>query len=481
MASSTKDRLIPSVIGIYTAVLAILAIVVSFPETGELIFRGYFIQDADEVIRAWYGRCSWRNPNIIPFSHLSMPGWTAALALGEGGGRLVGLPLTLPGRLITVGLSAWCLTSMSGLVRAVGGTARHALIAVLILAVSPAFFLLSVSVYPSIGLAAVVLAGCRFFAEDRFRAAAIVVGWAPLIRWEGVLIVALFAVFLAWRRAWRTLPWLFGPYVLYLVLSALRFGNPWAPLAYRTTKHMGSWLIFNPDLPWERLRLGLINLATFFSPAVLLAGLPIAAYGAIRHFRAIGPLPFAFAGLTVALGSIHHEWIVYALRVFATPLVLGIAVVMAVAVRAGRTLQIGLIALLIVGTLASDVLVYNRINNAPVPAPGRARADVGFHAVVRYADASSTLDFIAAANADWVIVNHLNANLLRADETCSLYDHGLRLGGPRMSLGYEFTPAFEIPTGSGLVVFHTLPIGVDECEEVLVDEAIHQRVYRCTR
>lgn len=465
----------------YALVLAGMAVAVSFPTFGELVFRGYFVQDADEVIRAWYGRCALTNPYVIPYSHLSMPGWTALLAVAEAVGRLLHLPLTLGGRLITVAASWWCLRSAAGWVRAVGGTPRHALITVALIGVSPAFFVLSLSVYPSVALAALTVAGLRAWAEGRGLRAALLLGWAPWIRWEGALLVALMLVVMLSRRAWRWAGVLLVPYAVYLVSNAFRFGNPWKPMAYRTTKAMGSWLIFNPAVPADRMQAGLWNLVTLYSPLILLCGLPVALWAVARHRRRLGPLPWAYGGLTVALLSIHHEWMVWALRVFVTPWTLGLLCIVGVAVGSPRRVRAALFGLAAAATLVSTAMSFAKINDAKVPPPGRHRSEVGFHMMVRYGDAGPAVEWLHARHdlADWIIVNHLNANLLRADPTCSLYDLPIRMGNPQMSLSRDFVPVFGRPPGSGLIVFHALAYGVEDCALEATFEEAHLTVYRC--
>lgn len=453
----------------YAVVCAVLAVVVSFPTIGELIFRGFLVQDADEVIRSWYGRCAFENANIIPYSHLSMPGWTAVLAVCEQVGRLFGLPLTLGGRLVTVFASWACLINAARWIRRMGGSDRLALIGVALIAASPGYFLLSLSVYPSVALAALAVTSCRLWSEERHRAAVITIGLAPLVRWEGLLLVLLFAAFTLRERQWRNLPFLLAPYAVYLLSNALRFGNPWKPLAYRTTKHFGAWLIFNPSVGWDLWKPALLNLTMLFTPLVLVGGLGVAAYGGARHFKRLGPAPWAFAGLAISLLSIQHDYKVWALRVFATPYVLGVLTVVGVAALATPRWRAALLWTTTLATVVTLGLGVYRINQKKVKPPGGFDgSEVGFHMSVRYADATPTLDQLRAAKVDWILVNHLNANLLRADSECSLWSMPLWLGKPRMSLGRDFVPTFGLPSGEGLLVFHALPLEIPGCRKLPV-------------
>lgn len=465
----------------YAVLLAILAVVVSFPSAGELLFRGYFVQDADEIIRAWYGRCALENPSIIPYSHLSMPAWTAILTVTEQLGRLLGLPLTTGGRLVTV-CAAWlCLRSAAAWIRALGGTERHALLGVVLIAATPGFFLMSLTIYPSVTLCALMVTAGRFWSEDRLTAAALTLAWAPLIRWEGALLVGLLGVMIALRRAWRALGWLLAPYALYLVSNAIQYGNPWKPLAFRTTKHMGAWLIMNPEVTWERMGPALWSMVALYSPVVLVGALALVPIVAWTHRSAMGPVVWAYAGLTVALLSIQHTWMVWALRVLVTPTVLGVLVVVGLAARlpSARWGQV-LLGAAALGTVVSIGMAWWKINNATLRPAGHVRAEPGFHMAVRNADASEAHAWLLEQEGwDWVLSNHLNANLLRADATCRLYELPLRLGNPRMSLDRGFKPTFGLPPGRGLAVFHTAPYGMDDCRHVRTFQGPRLQVFAC--
>lgn len=468
------------VANLYALVLAAFAVAVSDPQIGEQVFRGYFVQDADEVIRAWYGRCSLENPLIIPYSHLSMPGWTLVLGVGEWVSRLLGLPLTLVGRLTTVVAAWWCLRGANDWLRAIGAKPAHRLIAVVLIAASPAFFMLSLTVYPSIAFLALTITGFRFWAQDRPRAALLAIGLTPLIRWEGVLLVGLMALFVVLKKLWKQSAWLITPYLLYLIVCGIRFGNPWKPLAYRTTRHMGAWLVFNPHLNMDNLWPAVVNLCTLYSPFIFAGALLVAAFLLMRRKWILGPLPWAAAGLTVALLSIQHEWGVWVLRVFVTPLVLGLLAIIGLAVHlrtgAERTLLVG-VAL---ATVLSLGATWHKVYHQSVPKSGEFRHELGYHMVVRYADAAPVLSWLGKQEADWVIVNHLNANLLRADLQCGLYDLPLRIGSPRMSLSKTFEPSFGLPEGNGLVLFHAGAEGIEGCTLAKVFRESHIQVYRCS-
>ena len=474
---TAKERRPELLSALYCVVMAILAVTVSFPDTGELLFRGYFVQDADEVIRAWYGRCAWENPNIIPYSHLSMPGWTLLLAIGETVGRWLGLPLTLPGRLMTVAAAWVLLKNAASWVRLQGGSHSLALAVVALIAATPGFFLMALTVYPSVMFSALVVTAARLLAEDRPRAAAIVVGFTPLIRWEGVLIIGLFGLFLLLRRSFRSLPILLAPYAVYLAFNVLRFGNPWRPLAWRTTRYFGAWLIWNPQVTWDQRIEVFGHLAMLYSPAILLGGLLL-----FPRFRRLGPLPWAYAGLTVAFMSIQHDFMVWALRVIVTPTTLGIVALTGVAAGLGQKLRHGLVAAMALATLVSLGMSWSHLNNATVPAEGRFRSEAGFHMFVRHADATEVLDWLKTQEADWVMTNHMNANLLRADGACGLYrDYPLRLGVLEMSLSSDFQPTFGVPSGTGIVIMFGDAIDAPEgCEIAQRFHIARLTALRCT-
>ena len=465
---------------LYALGVGILAIVISDPEAGELLFRGYFVQDADEIIRSWYGRCVSKNPLIIPYSHLSMPGWTSVLALGEWIGQGLNLPLTLPGRLVTVFCAWLCLHQGVAVIRHVGGNTWLAIAYVILLGASPAFFLMALTVYPSVALASLTISAIRYRLDGRHALSAGLIAITPLFRWEGVLLIALFLVFVVYERHWRVLPWLLVPYSLYLTVNAIQFGNPWKPLAYRTTRAMGAWLPFNEYLTWERFEPGLVNLVTLYSPIVLIGALPIAAWMILKRCKALGILSLAFAGLSVSLLSIQHEFIVYALRVFLTPYALGILLLTVALATTRRYSRIGGISLLTLAVGASLLMSFDKINNATIPAPGGYRSEAGFHLVVRYADAQPVLDWLQAQQTpDYVLTNHMNANLLRADNQCQLYDMPLHLGSPEINLDRGFKPLFERPKGRGFLVFGTLPMGVDDCALRFTHQESRMTVYEC--
>ena len=455
MAWGDSERLAERLAAVLAVILGGLAVAVSFPAVGEALFRGYFVQDADEMIRAWYGRCAWKNPAIVPYSHLSMPGWTAVLALGEGLGRLLGLPLTLPGRLVTVA-AAWCvLRDGARWIRAVGGTAGEAAAAVLLIAACPGFFLLSLSVYPSVAFAALAVRASRQWSEGHLRSAVFTISWAPLVRWEGVLLLALFGAGLVVRRAPRLLGLLLGPYGVTLIVNAAAYGNPWKPLAYRTTRAMGAWLVYNPSLTWDAILPALKSLCTLYPPLMLVGAVLAAPFLAVRwRVHRLGLLPWAAAGLAFALLSIQHDTMVWPLRVMATPTALGTLTLLALGFRS--RLRRAVPWVLATAVAVSVVLSHQRIQGQSIPAPGRFRWEVGFHMFVRWADATEVRDWLLAngADQDFVIVNHLNANLLRADGDCRLWDLPLRLGSVGMSLDRGFQPSFGLPPGRGLVVFH---------------------------
>ncbi|MFT7625132.1 MAG: hypothetical protein ACI9WU_004323 [Myxococcota bacterium] len=461
--------------------MGILAVLTATTDLG-LYFRGYFVGDADEVIRAWYGRCAIENPSIIPYSHLSQPGWTALLAVGEGLARLLGLPLTLMGRLTTVLFSWWCLRSVARFITVAGGSWRMAVAAQGLLICAPGYFLLSLSVYPSIALAAVTAASLTALAQGKTTRAAGLIAWAPLLRWEGILLVALVGLFVLIRRSWRPVPWLVGPYLVWIAAQALRYGNPWKPLAYRTSKAMGAWLLFNPSVGWDRMEPALHNLVALWSPVVLVGGLFVGLFALFQGRNRLGrdtlaPVALGFGGLTIALLSIQHDWMVWALRVFGTPMVLGVMCIGGVAARVKRGGI--LLAVATVGVMISGGMAFNKLNSATIPPAGGFHVEVGFHMFVRPAQADDALAWLHEQEADWVISNHLNANLLRADETCSLYDLPLRLGSPRMSLSRDFVPVFGLPEGEGLVVFHTKAAGVEDCKKVAEFRDSRLLVYRC--
>lgn len=73
----------------------------------------------------------------------------------------------------------------------------------------------------------------------------------------------------------------------------------------------------------------------------------------------------------------------------------------------------------------------------------------------------------------------MNANLLRADTTCRLWDRDLWIGGPQLALSRRFEPTFGLPRGPRLVVFHTLPFGTEHCVEA-ARFASGQTVMRCS-
>lgn len=464
----------------YGLSLAILAIFVSNPETGELLFRGYFVQDADEIIRSWYGRCVYKNPLIIPYSHLSMPGWTSVLAVGEWLGRNFGLPLTLPGRLVTVTCAWLCLHQGIAFIRRLGGSTWLAVAYVIVLGASPAFFLMALTVYPSVALAALVISAIRYRGEDRHTLAAGLIALTPLIRWEGVLLIALFLLFTLYERRWKSLPALLLPYGLYLVVNAVQFGNPWKPLAYRTTRAMGAWLPFNKYLTWEQFEPGLVNLMTLYSPGVLVGLLPLAALVTLKRRRHLVLLALAFAGLSVALLSIQHEFIVYALRVFLTPYSLGVLLLVSFLTTVSSRARITGISFVSVAVAVSLLMSFIKINNATIPASGGYRSEAGFHLVVRYADAAPVLHWLLEQEKpDYILTNHMNANLLRADKQCQLYDLPLHLGSPEINLDRGFKPLFERPSGRGLLVFGTLPIGVDDCTLRFSHKESRITVYEC--
>jgi hypothetical protein len=164
---------------------------------------------------------------------------------------------------------------------------------------------------------------------------------------------------------------------------------------------------------------------------------------------------------------------VWPLRVFVVPA--GLAAVL-VAARVGPVLQslAGAAIALSVGMTAGAIA------DVKLPAPGRSVDHLGFHATVGWADARDALEWTLAQppESGWVLVNHMNANLLRADTTCQLWDRDLWIGGPQLSLSRRFEPTFGLPPGPGLVVFHTLPFGTDHCT-LAAEHPSRQTVMRC--
>jgi len=193
----------------------------------------------------------------------------------------------------------------------------------------------------------------------------------------------------------------------------------------------------------------------------------------------LGPLPWAAAGLTVALLSIQHEWMVWVLRVFLTPTVLAVLVMVGLATSLGRVAGRSLLAFVAIGTLVSTAMTFHKTNNQTIPKEGSFRSEVGYHMFVRYADATPALNWLKAQEKSYLIVNHLNANLLRADTSCSLWDEPLRIGSPGMSLSPQFQPSFTLPDGTGLVVFHTLANPVENCVLHKVFSDSRQQIYQC--
>jgi hypothetical protein len=477
----SKERLPTLAAAAVSLVWAALAILVSDPDTGELLFRGYFVQDADEVVRSWYGRCAGVNPYIIPYSSLSMPGWTSLLAFGEWIGAGLDWPLTLPGRLTTV-LAAWlCLHNLAQWTRNVGGDWRMSLAAVVLVAASPAFFLLSISVYPSVALAALTVIALRYWSEERLLAAVLVIGWAPMIRWEGVLLVGLFAFALAIRQRWWKVGLVVIPYLIYLIVNALQFDNPLQPLIYRTTPHMGgAWRVFHPDVTWDVAAPAVHNLVTFWSPVVLVGGVLAGLWALLRHRKTLWMVALGCVGLTGALLSIHHPTSVWVLRIFATPWVLCVMAIVALVIRAdSQRLRYAVMAVALIGVAVSIAMTFQKINAKDVPAAGRYRNEAGFHLFVRNADASEARQWLVDQSAEWIMINHLNANLMRADPTCSLYEKTLKMGSPSLSLTPRFRPLFGLPGGEGLLVFHTKAVPVSGCHEVKRFDESNLTVYRC--
>jgi hypothetical protein len=460
----TKERSPEIAADVYAVLLGVIAIIVSYPEIGEVIFRGYFVQDADEVVRAWYGRCSLENPAIVPYSHLSMPGWAAVSAVTEGIGRLFSLPLTMLNRLVTVFACWYTLRSVCGFIRALGGSTRLALASVLMLCLSPTFFLMSLTVYPSVALSAVVVGAMRYWVEGRTRAAVLTIAWAPLIRWEGVLLVGLFGLFVVLRKRWRLLLLLLVPCLLYLGLQAVRYGNPFTPLAYRTTEGMGSWRVFNPAVTWVLFKPALTNLVTFLSPVVLAGGVLAAVWGFFRHRSKLALPAIGSVGLFVSIFSIWHVSDPWMLRVFTTPYVLAVLVIMSLsALTPHKWLRVAMVGVVSTGVAISLFMAHSKVNNETMPLPGKMRHEQGFHLFVRYADAGPVKEWLVKQPADWVIINHMNANLMRADPECRLYELPLRMGTPKMSLSRTFEPIFSdtgediLPPGEGLVVYASNP------------------------
>ncbi len=462
--------------------LGVLSVVISDPERGAWLFRGVFVQDADEVIRAWYGRCAFDNPQIIPFSHLSMPGWTFVLALGEAVARALGLPLTLMGRLTTVVFFWAALRHAAAWLRAVGASESRAALAVAVLATSPGVFLMALTVYPEIALLALTLGGLRYLAEGRPLAAALTLGWAPLVRWEGALLLGLLLLVLFVQRApWTARLAALGPYLVYLASVAWRFGNPWTPLAWRTTKAMGAWRLWNPDLAPGALSEALVHLATLFSPLLLVGALPWVPWIlgrclsraplALRNRRQL-PLALAYAGLTVTLFSIQHDYMVYPLRVFAVPAALGAVLWLA---QPGRVVPV----VVVLAAAFTTGTGWRFVADRQLPEPGAGLETLGFHTFVRHADATPLLTRLVEERQGWLLVNHMNANLLRADDDCRLLERDLWIGGPDLSLSRDFRPTFGTPPGPGQIVFHALPFGVNHCVAESATHVPGQSVFRC--
>ncbi len=477
-----RDPLLDRALLVWSAAMGVLACVVSVPAVGEVLFRGTFVQDADEVIRAWYGRCAFKNASVIPHSHLSMPGWTAVLALGEGLGRLLGLPLTLPGRLVSVAAGAWLLRNGAGLVRSAGGSVRLGRVAAALVACSPAFFLLTLTVYAEVAFAALLVAAFRAQLEGRVRAAALLAGLSPLVRWEGGLVLGLLAAVFASERRWRALLWLGLPYAAYLASNTLHFGDPLRPLANRTTETVfGAWRVLNSRVPGPLLREAAANLAILVSPVVLLGGLALAPWS-LRHPR-LRPLAFGATGLLATMLLIWHDTEVWSLRVFLPPTVLAVlGCCAAMAASSARVRRVG-VGVLVAATLVTALVSWRWIDGLKIPAPGRFRSELGYHMVVRAADATEALERVHDELADpslrWVLTSHMNANLLRADPTCTLYDHPLHLGVPRLSLTPRFLPRLALPDGDGLWVSHAGPIHEPGCTEVARFPEAGQWLARC--
>jgi len=455
---------------------ALLAVLSSDPAIGESLFRGYFIQDADEVVRAWQARCVSQNPNIIPYSNLSMPGWNLLLAAGEWMAQGIGARLTMAGRLVSAGFGWACLHHLVRWTQNHGADWRVSLAAVLMVVSCPAFFLLGFSVYPSVTLAALLMMAVRYWSEDRLVTAVSIIAWAPMIRWEGVLLVALFCLAIIIRRRWKLLGIILLPYGMYLGFNAYLYSNPLQPLVYRTDQ----WQLFHPDLVWETIRPALVNVSLFYSPIVWLLGLGSAIWLFFRSRKKHWIIALAALGMTTALFSINHHHTVWVMRIFATPWLLCVLCVVGAALStscsASKRILLGLS---IAAVLISTGLCFSKINNQSIPAPGEFRDEPGFHLFIRHTDATEVTTWLAQQPADWIIVNHLNANLMRADPTCRLQNNALRMGTSKMSMDRSFRPTFGLPVGEGLLVFHTMPYGVEGCEEVKRFEKSNMVILRC--
>ncbi len=474
--TSRWDKLPVWAVTITGLVWMVFAIFSSDATTGENLFRGYFIQDADEVVRAWQARCIGQNPNIIPYSNLSMPGWTLLLAMGEWIAQSVGAPLTLMGRVMTAAFGWACLHHLVQWTRNMGADWKLSLSAVLMIVACPAFFLLGFSVYPSVALASILVMALRYWSEERLFAAVAILSWAPMIRWEGILLVGLFGLAVLIRKRWKLIPVLLFPYSIFLGFNAYLYTNPLKPLLYRTNV----WKVFHPELVWETVKPALINVSLFYSPLIWLLGILAALWLLFRARKQHWMLALAAIGLTTSLFSINHQHTVWVIRVFATPWMLCVMCIIVSAIRVSNDVlkRVVLIASL-TAVLISAALSFSKIDGQTLPAEGGFRHEPGFHLYVRQADATPVVSWLGQQPADWVIINPLNANLMRADPTCKLQNNAIRMGTSNVSMDRSFKVTFGLPPGEGLLVFHTMPFAVNGCEEVKRFEKSNMVIHRC--
>ena len=205
--------------------------------------RGTY-DSGDSVKHYLFAHYAWRHPlNLL--DSWAKPLFTL-LASGPAQAGFLGMKLFQCG---VAAMSAWCAYVVARALRLPVPE-----LVILFVYAAPDYFIIQFSglTEPLFGLVLVGAAALAMTGRPGWSAA--LISWLPFVRSEGFILIGIWAVYLAWRRQWGTLPLLVLGYVVYSAVGAVVLGEPgWVfghnPYATVSVYGHGDWTHFLVSLP----------------------------------------------------------------------------------------------------------------------------------------------------------------------------------------------------------------------------------------
>jgi hypothetical protein len=102
----------------------------------------------------------------------------------------------------------------------------NAWLAVLFVVCSPLFFMSNFTGLTEPLFAVVMMAGLLAVVRGNYKTGAVVIAFLPFVRQEGLIILGIATLYLAFRKEWRAIPWLLSGYVFFSITGLIIHRNP---------------------------------------------------------------------------------------------------------------------------------------------------------------------------------------------------------------------------------------------------------------